>query len=201
MYDLVRTIKTHTMKTSEFCLCPRCNGKEKLDWTDHDGGICYKCEGRGYQGEQNDEFDSEILKIRTVWKNQKNYSSKIKKLDQFITSKLWENGIIKYSLDCCLVDLVYFCNKKFDSYTLGINSKFMADMPSIIVYDLYELKSYSRMLESGTWDIIRQQWIHDGKSGLVDRAIKEHSIVGENGRVEVLNYGDSITVNFLDIAK
>lgn len=33
------------------CICPKCGGAGILDWTDNDGGICYKCEGRGYLGE------------------------------------------------------------------------------------------------------------------------------------------------------
>lgn len=32
-------------------ICPKCAGAGKLDWTDNDGGVCYKCEGRGYIGE------------------------------------------------------------------------------------------------------------------------------------------------------
>lgn len=52
------------IKESTFELCDRCGGTGKLDWTDRDSGVCYKCEGRGYKGPQNDEFDKEIERRR-----------------------------------------------------------------------------------------------------------------------------------------
>lgn len=41
-------------------ICPKCSGRKILDWTMQDGGVCYKCEGKGYLGIENDEFTAII---------------------------------------------------------------------------------------------------------------------------------------------
>jgi len=41
---------THT-NTHSSNTCPKCGGAGTLDWTSQDGGVCYKCEGKGYIGE------------------------------------------------------------------------------------------------------------------------------------------------------
>jgi len=38
------------------CICAKCGGSGKIDWSNQDGGVCYKCEGVGYIGEMPEGF-------------------------------------------------------------------------------------------------------------------------------------------------
>lgn len=188
-------------KPVNFSFCPRCNGAERLSWTTHDGGICYKCEGLGYQGAQTDEHDQYVSEIRKQWSNQKAYSHMKDLLNYFITEKLWSSSLLQHSKDCMLTDLVYFSNALPESAMLKINPVFMANLPDILIYDLNDLRSYKWLEQDGNVEVMKNQMINNNQKALWNRKVKEYEIVGDNGRIEVINHGSSITVNFLDINK
>ena len=54
----------NTATTPASCICPKCGGSGKLDWTSNDGGVCYKCEGEGYLGEKPEGFSTATKQLK-----------------------------------------------------------------------------------------------------------------------------------------
>ena len=52
------------MKNTKSEICTKCCGSGKLDWTSHDGGVCYKCEGLGYIGEMPEGFTNFAKEVK-----------------------------------------------------------------------------------------------------------------------------------------
>jgi len=193
-------------KPQNITFCPRCGGKGKLDWTNVENGVCFKCEGRGYTGIENDEFSSYMNFLQDQKRIAKSVSTKIDKLNLFLGRQFADIGTVrklkKFSPN--IDDIVLFSNIDFSKeYQFNVNPKFLLDFPEIHKFELVGLKSLSPVYyDQSNRSELNQQAINNGNSWMVDRWNKSYSIVGDHGCVVVNKISASkISVKFENINK
>jgi RecJ-like exonuclease len=79
------------MKTTSTlsCTCPKCQGTGKIDFSELDGGTCFKCNGNGYIGEMPNGWAKKL--------DSKKWRNAASQLICSTLSNLQFNGKIKYT--------------------------------------------------------------------------------------------------------
>jgi len=191
-------------KPVNFSFCPRCAGAERLDWTSQDGGICYKCEGRGYQGEQDDTKDAFITKLRLQWADAKKNAARYKKLEHFLVTKLWSSKTRKVGAwGMTWGDLFYFCSE-FDyqsstNLTFKLNPDFLDLLADQYTWSLWEYKSFNKDIYTfnPSYEQCKSEFALLGANSPWKYALRHYETIGNDGTISYERTGrNEITVTF-----
>jgi len=177
---------------TNFEFCPRCSGKGKLDWTDHDGGVCYKCEGKGYIGERNDEFDSYVIYLDELRKNAAKLSKMRSAMINSIVTKL--NGRKDYTIS----DLIIMNRVSGEYVFSGYKSEYVSLFEAPYVDELFQLKRYSvKGLNASFIPELKEQDLNKFGKSFVAKYENVLKTVGDEGNVTIQKVdNNSIKISF-----
>ena len=77
-------------------ICTRCGGRGKVEWSEIDNGICYKCEGKGYIGDKTVESDEYISDINKANINRIENQKKMESVLNYLSKEILKDSAYGY---------------------------------------------------------------------------------------------------------